>query len=173
MLKEVEVEVEQQEQNYNFEKVYSELNEIKCMLNSLRDDMREVLDKEVQLKGLIEINQRLIHEQLGTPNASEVVKSQKNVVDEKKKKEESGKKRKNVLIEVDGDNLKISGNTFDARVYIKQMNGAKWDGPTTSWLVPTDSLTELTQKFKENRIDFETTVTVPMQKESLSMFRNA
>lgn len=140
----------------------NDLNELKCILNSLKDDMKEVLDKEVQLKGLIEINQRLIHEQLGTKNPSEVIANQKNVVDENNKKAERMNVRKNVLIESEKEGwLKLSGKgTFDAKAFIKQVDGRKWDTKLNSWLIPTDGLTQLTRLFKDNEIDFETNLTI-------------
>ena len=64
--------------------VHQEISELKNMFEEV---LEKLFDKDNQTKGLIEINQRLIHEQLGTPNAAQVVANQKNIVDENRKKE--------------------------------------------------------------------------------------
>lgn len=103
-----------------------DLDEIKSMIKDLKKELR----------GLIEINQRLIHERLG--------------VTAPPPPKEYGEDSVPVKMEITDAGpgfIKISGSqTYDFKSKIKEAaptNIAKWDGPTKSWKMPGQYLDQL------------------------------
>jgi len=103
----------------------NELNELKTLVKSLQKEF----------KGLVEINQRLIHERLGVappPPPKEYGE------------ESTSKSSKAIEIQdFTKGRIKVSGNTFKYKDSIKDAGGCKWEGDIKSWSLPIDSLNKL------------------------------
>jgi hypothetical protein len=97
-----------------------------------------VKDFKKNLKGLVEIQQRLVHERLSVP----IPPSPKEYG------EESSHKPKITITSIDGDRIRIAGNTFDFRTAIKNAGTAKWEGGTKSWSLSSECLDQLIQNLE-------------------------
>ncbi len=110
-------------------------NEIKTMIKGVKQELR----------GLIEIQKRLIHERLGVPNPPASTEYA----------QPEGKKIKNIEIKnyTDG-RISIAGNTFDYNSAIKAAatdNGqrARWEpAPHKLWHMPEDCLDSLVENLR-------------------------
>lgn len=125
-----------------------DIEELKQIIKQMKND----------LKGLVEIQQRLIHERLNVPCPPSPIE----YVDEPRKKS---------TIEIKNhsdDKIIVSGKTYDVKDAIKLCR-AKFDNDTKSWILNIDSLDVLTEKFKqlglEEGKDFISEVKVPKKKE--------
>lgn len=104
-----------------FTSIQKELSEIKELIKGFKHE----------LKGLIEIQQRLVHERIGAP------------IPPSPSVEEPIKKSTKINILVTGDNCKVSGNTFDYRDTIKSVGHVKWEQETKSWVLSSSCLESL------------------------------
>ena len=108
----------------DMDEIKSELAEIKTMIKDFKKNLR----------GLVEIQQRLVHERLGVPVP----------VSPKEYGEESTSKPVKInIISIDDNRIRISGNTFDFKTPIKEAGQAKWEQGTKSWSLPADCLDQL------------------------------
>jgi hypothetical protein len=122
-----------------FEKLTKLLIEMKEEMVGIKEEMK---DLKKNFKGLVEINQRLIHERLNVP----VPPPPKDFGEENKTATKSSAK---ITISNFGDRIKITGQTYDYRPLIKEVGCAKWEGEIKAWSLPLDSLKTLLEKFKE------------------------
>ncbi len=127
----------------DIEEIKSDLNEIKTITKEFKKS----------LKGLVEIQQRLIHERLGVP-----VPAPPNEYGE----ETTAKTAKINIISIADDRIRVSGNTFDFKAAIKEAGFAKWEQGTKSWALPSDCLNKLIKNLEAvnlvNGTDFSVNV---------------
>lgn len=131
------------------EEIKESLNELKTMIKDIRRDF----------KGLIEIQQRLIHERLNVPMPNPPVEyGEESAVVSKKKNEGI------VISDFSDGRIKITGNTFNYRDTIKSIGGSKWEANTKVWSVPSSELEDLVTKLESLKLtngkDFTVDVTV-------------
>jgi hypothetical protein len=104
------------------------------------DEVKQMIkDLKKELKGLIEIQQRLIHERLGVavpPSPREFG-------------EEAGSSKNKIEIsDFSEGRIKVSGNTFDYKMAIKDAGPAKWEQESKSWSLPLKSLDKLVKNLE-------------------------
>jgi hypothetical protein len=113
-------------------------------IGGIRDELvklnKEIVSIRNELRGLIEIQQRLIHERLGVPPPPPPPP-----VGESPKKYNS----KKIYIKVLGEGVSVSGNTFNHKDIIKQWKNAKFQDDK-SWLLPSGYLEKLISAFEDN-----------------------
>lgn len=108
--------------------IEQELKEIKNMLLSFKDE----------LKGLIEIQQKLIHERLGAPVPTTVEKVNNKII----------------TITKDLNTILLTGNTYAYNSIIKDSakecnTNAQWNSSKKAWILNEDCLDNLVKKFKD------------------------
>jgi hypothetical protein len=118
-----------------------ELAEIKTIVKGFKKE----------LKGLVEIQQRLVHERLGVPVP----------LPPKEYGEESSSKSKINILPLGDDRIRISGNTFDFKAAIKGAGAAKWEQETKSWSLPSNCLDQLVKNFEDLNLVKGTDFSVP------------
>jgi len=106
-----------------FEDLKKELIEVKTIVKGFKKE----------LKGLVEIQQRLVHERLNVPVPPPP----------KEYGEETTSKAKINITAIDSDRIRVAGNTFDFKAAIKEAGAAKWEQGTKSWSLPSESLDQL------------------------------
>ncbi len=130
------------------------MEEIKILSNSLKSMETElttkILNIQKELKGLIEIQQRLIHERLKVPMPPPPTE-----YGEEKVAKSAGSECKIQIVSFGQDRIRISGNTFDYRPLIKSCGPAKWEGELKSWSLPVSSLKTIIEKFKEINLEMD------------------
>jgi hypothetical protein len=106
-------------------------------LDDIRKDLAEiktiVKSFKKELKGLVEIQQRLVHERLGVPVPPAP----------KEYGEEPANKAKINIVSLGEDKIRVSGNTFDFKSTIKEAGISKWEQATKSWSGPLECLDQL------------------------------
>jgi hypothetical protein len=112
-----------------FEDLKNELTEVKTIVKGFKKE----------LKGLVEIQQRLVHERLSAPLPPPPKEYGEEI---------TTKGAKINITSIDGDRIRISGNTFDFRTAIKNAGIAKWEGGTKSWSLPSECLDQLIQNLE-------------------------
>lgn len=112
-----------------FADLKKELTEIKTIVKGFKNE----------LKGLVEIQQKLIHERLGVP----IPPSPKEY-----NEETSVKLPKINIISIPDNYIRVAGNTFDFKSAIKDAGYAKWEQTTKSWSLPTNCLDKLISNFE-------------------------
>jgi hypothetical protein len=123
------------------------------------DEVKTLIkDVKKEFKGLIEIQQRLIHERLGVamPPAP------------KEYGEEIGSKSNKIEItDFTEGRIKVSGNTFDFKSAIKEAGQAKWENSSKSWSLPKDSLENLVKNLENLNLiaDKDFVVNVAIEKD--------
>jgi len=141
----------------------AQLIEIKNMINSLSTKVSEIRQ---ELKGLVEVQQRLIHVQLGAP----IPPKPKEFGEETSS---SGAKIQ-ISNNTDGKTIKITGKTYDYMACIKECGNAKFDKDTKSWNLPIDAVDTLVKKLKSMNLveekDFTVKVVKPTVDDNTSMF---
>ena len=107
------------------ESVVKDLAEIKTLIKGFKKD----------LKGLIEIQQRLVHERLGAPVP----------LPPKEYGEETSSKSIGIELSSTSDNrIKISGKkSYDVKDTVKKFTGARFSGEDKSWSIPSEHLDDL------------------------------
>lgn len=129
------------------------LEEIKILNESLKSMETELTLKisniQKELKGLIEIQQRLIHERLKVPMPPPPTDQSEEKVTK------SSTDCKIQITSFGQDRIRISGNTFDYRPLIKSCGTAKWEGELKSWSLPVSSLKTIIEKFKEINLEMD------------------
>lgn len=136
----------------------TELSQIKADIDQIKTDVLEiktlVKDFKKNLRGLIEIQQRLVHERLGTTVP----------ISPKEYGEETSNKTKIEISNAGNDSIKVSGKTFDFKEAIKSSGAAKFDQGSKSWTLPLDCLDKLVKNFEAINLvkgtDFSVNVTV-------------
>ena len=93
-----------------------DIDEVKSMIKDLKKE----------LKGLIEIQQRLIHERLGVAAPPPP----------KEYGEEPSSKNKIEIVDSGKNRIRVSGNTFTVKDTIKDSGECKWEGGTKLWSLP-------------------------------------
>ena len=126
----------------DFDDLKKELTEIKAMIKDFKKN----------LKGLVEIQQRLVHERLGVP----VPASPKEYGEE-----QTAKVAKINIVSIDDDRIRVSGNTFDFKTAIKEAGQAKWEQGTKSWSLPADCLDQLIKNLEAVNLVNGTDFSVP------------
>jgi hypothetical protein len=109
--------------------IKKEFDEVKAMIKELKKELR----------GLIEIQQRLIHERLGVavpPPPKEYGE------------ETTSKSNKIEITDFSEGRIKVSGNTFDYKTAIKEAGQAKWENSSKSWSLPSSSLDALVKNLE-------------------------
>lgn len=120
-------------------------DELKKELAEIKNELAEVKtivkSFKTELKGLVEIQQRLVHERLGVS----VPPPPKEYGEEPTSKTAP----KIHITSIDSDRIRIAGNTFDFRTAIKDAGTAKWEGGTKSWSLPSDCLDKLIKNLED------------------------
>jgi len=132
-----------------------EFDEIKTLINSLREEVKGVRS---ELKGLIEIQQRLIHERLGVP----VPPAPKEFGEEPG----TSKNKIEITDASESGRIKISGKTFDYNNTIKAAGQAKWDGSSKTWSMSIDALDNLILGLESCKLVRDKDFTVKVSKNS-------
>lgn len=112
--------------------IKEELKCIKKMITDLKDEF----------KGLIEIQQKLVHERLNAPTPAAPV----SVV-------EKSNNKKLITISKDMNSIVLTGNTFDYNSLIKETakendTSAKWESSKKAWILNEECLDDLIKKFE-------------------------
>lgn len=108
----------------------SDLDEIKKDIAEIKTIVKGF---KKELKGLVEIQQRLVHERLGVPVPAAP----------KEYGEEPVNKAKINIVSLGDDRIRVSGNTFDYKSTIKEAGISKWEQATKSWSGPLENLDQL------------------------------
>ncbi len=121
--------------------VRAKLEEIISLINGFKRD----------LKGLVEIQQRLIHERLGVqmPNPP------------KEYGEETKSTLKIDVTYLGSEQIKVSGKTFDYKTAIKEAGPAKFDTSSKSWILSSECLENLIKNFENVGLVSGTDFSVP------------
>lgn len=133
------------------------IDELKNNTNNNINDLKTISKTfKKELKGLVEIQQKLIHERLGVeppPPPKEYGEDSTN---------NTTKTSKIDIVSIDADRIRISGNTFDYKSCIKNAGNAKWEQSTKSWSLPSNSLDQLISNFESmnlvKNVDFSVNV---------------
>lgn len=130
------------------------MEELKKEIAELRELVQQCA-KEVknEVRGLIEIQQRIIHQTMGVP-----------VPPKPQPLTEYGTKYGIEITKLGDDRVKISGKkTFEIREVIKSAgNGnAKFDQDTKTWSIPLHCLGNLVDKLTEQKKEFMNRVEIP------------
>ncbi len=139
-MKKQSIEIKKNVQSDSFqEEIKNELTEIKNSIKNIELRMQK-MPTEKNLRGLIEIQQRLVHERLGVAVP----------ISPKEYGEESNSKTtlKIDISNLGDDRIKVSGKTFDYKDAIKEAGSAKFDQVSKSWSLPLDSLNQLIKNFE-------------------------
>ncbi len=116
--------------------LHTKLEDIKKETKKGFDELtKAVKDLKRELKGLIEIQQALVHKQLPNPP--------------KDYGEEATKLK---IHHIPGNLIKVSGNTFDYQAAIKSAGNAKWEATTKSWNLSVDNLDNLVKKLVDLKL---------------------
>lgn len=93
--------------------------------------IKEIENIKNELKGLLEINQRLIHERLGVPPPPPPSNDNNN--------------NKNIIIikKHDLNKIIVSGNTYNYKEDIKKSGNCNFDKTTKSWILDHESINDL------------------------------
>lgn len=137
-----------------------DIDDIKANLIEIKLLVKEY---KKNLKGLVEIQQRLVHERLGvTPPPPPKEYGE----------EETTNKPKINITSLGSDRIRVAGNTFDFKSAIKDAGFAKWEQSTKSWSLPSDSLDQLIKNLEAVNLkkdaDFSVDVTEEVKKEQTS-----
>lgn len=116
-----------------------DIKEIKTMILSLKDE----------LKGLIEIQQKLVHERLGAPippPPTNVSEKQNNKI---------------ITITKDINSILVTGNTYSYNSLIKECakdrnTSAQWNASKKAWILNEDCLEDLVKKLENSGLNKET-----------------
>jgi hypothetical protein len=130
-----------------FEDFKKDLVEIKTIVKGFKNE----------LKGLIEIQQRLVHERLGVP----VPAAPKEYGEE-----QTVKTVKINIASLGSDRIRVSGNTFEFKTAIKDAGSAKWEQGTKSWSLPSESLDQLIKNFEDVNLIRDTDFSVNVSEET-------
>jgi hypothetical protein len=114
------------------------------------------------LKGLVEIQQRLIHERLNV----QMPPSPVEYGEETPIKTISNSNSKIQVSNFGQDHIKISGKTYDYNPIIKASGQARWEKELKVWTLPVGSLDTLLDKFKENNVSFDNDVVRVVKEEN-------
>ena len=121
------------------DEIKNELKEIKKMITSLKNE----------LKGLIEIQQKLVHERLSAPIPPPP--------------SSSAEKTNNKIITISKDlgNIVITGNTYNYNSVIKESakdndTNAQWNSSKKAWIMKEECLETLIKKFTEAGLNSDT-----------------
>ena len=99
----------------------------------------KVSELRQELKGLVEVQQKLIHVQLGAPIPPKPKEYGEEV---------NNSSKIQITNTLDGKSIKVSGKTYDYMSLIKEAGPAKFEKDTKSWILPMDSLDSLVQKLQ-------------------------
>lgn len=143
------------------------LEEIKILNESLKSMETEITLKisniQKELKGLIEIQQRLIHERLKVPMPPPPTE-----YGEEKISKPVSSDCKIQIVSFGQDRIRISGNTFEYRPLIKSCGPAKWEGELKSWSLPVSSLKTIIEKFKDINLEMDKDFKVDVKEQELT-----
>ncbi len=122
----------------NDQSIKEELKDIKKMIYGLKDE----------LKGLIEIQQKLVHERLNAPIPAAPVT-------------EKSSNKKQITISKDMNSIVLTGNTFDYNSIIKETakennTSARWESSKKAWILNEECLDDLIKKFENAGLDRDT-----------------
>jgi hypothetical protein len=107
------------------------------IMTAINENTQATKDLKQELRGLIEIQQRLIHERLGVPTPPPPVEYG-----------EDKPKKTNIMKIADFNEGRIGisgGSTFDYKTVIKTAGCNKWDPPSKTWTGPRSCLNKLIQ----------------------------
>ncbi len=119
---------------------------IECILSVKNELLVEINKIRKDLQGLIEIQQKLIHERLNVsvpppPKEYGVEKIVNNI--------ENNINYKITISQFGSDRIKITGKgTFDHKNVIKESGQARWEGELKFWSLPSSCTETLINKFK-------------------------
>jgi hypothetical protein len=120
---------------------------IECILGVKNELLAEINKIRKDLQGLIEIQQKLIHERLNVsvpppPKEYGVEKIVSNI--------ENNINYKITISQFGLDRIKITGKgTFDHKNVIKESGPARWEGELKFWSLPSSCTKTLINKFKD------------------------
>jgi len=136
---------------HDLDDIKESLAEIKTLIKDFKKD----------LKGLVEIQQRLIHERLGVTAPPPPKEYGEDTVVVSKAKGKTGLKMD--IVNLDDNRIRVSGKTYDYMLAIKDSGSASFDKESKSWTLPLGSLNKLILNFEaiglSRDVDFSVNVT--------------
>ena len=127
---------------------------IEHILNMESRLIQENKEIKSQLQGLVEINARFAQEIIAIKNGGETKISNGFGGSSDISTEPTPKKSNAVLLEVKGDTLTISGNTYAHRGIFGE-NGASWNKSDKVWNTNSDKLESISEALKDKGVEFE------------------
>ncbi len=114
----------------NFGEINTRLDKLELIEKNIKETNSNISN---HIKSLLEIQNELVHNKLGTvvPQVCEKSASTTQVI--KKSTYPSDKKKTSIVVNCEGNKIYFSGNTFQYRETLKRKFGAFWDGNTKTW----------------------------------------
>jgi hypothetical protein len=135
--------------NEDLDEIKKDLAEIKQIVKTFKKE----------LKGLVEIQQRLVHERLGVAVP----------ISPKEYGEEPNSKTKIDISSLPDGRIKVSGKTFDFKSAIKDSGYAQFDLTSKAWTLPGNCLNKLILNFEAinlvKNVDFTVNIKENEEKE--------
>lgn len=134
-----------------------EVDKILQKIDNLEKNLYEkITNIQKEMKGLIEIQQRLIHERLRVP-----MPPPPNEYGEEKPVKTTNNNK--IQISKFGENhIKLSGGTYKYKNLIKSLEFARWEDELKIWSLPLNHLSTLIETFKQANLeenkDFEVNI---------------
>ena len=138
--------MESGEQNINKNEGYEiikAIEEVTYLMNNRLDTLED------KLQGLIEINNRLVHENINLRSPPHI--ERKSNVDNTSTDDLVSNK---IIIEKHGNGIKVHGKTYNYRSIFRD-NGGSWNKGLQAWIFPLDVKETLIGVLNENSIEFE------------------
>ena len=119
------------------------MDQLKMEIAELTETLNNRLDTlEEKLQGLVEINSRLVHENISRGSSSPKAT---------KKDSENGD---TIIIENHGNGIKVTGKTYNHRSLFRE-NGGTWNKSIQAWIFPAPSKKDLVDVLNSNNIEFK------------------
>lgn len=147
------------------EDLLKKINELELKLIAINENLIKLNEKinenndfNDKFKGLIEIQQRLIHERLGAPIPAPIPAPTQVASASVTSTNDNSKKIS--LCKYNDDKFYVKGNTFEYNNLIKLVatennEKAKWEpAPSKFWILPNNCLNSLIEKFDELNVEY-------------------
>jgi hypothetical protein len=127
------------------------LEHILAMETKLTERYKEM---KAQLQGLVEVNARFAQEIIAIKNGGAQSLSNGFGGTESITTEVAPKRSNKVVLEVIGEELTISGNTYAHRGIFGE-NGARWNKPDKNWICNSEKLENIKESLAAKEVEFE------------------
>ena len=132
----------------DLKKVTGCTEDIKVLLTQFTDNINNKISSlEEKLQGLVEVNNRLVHENICN-------KGNNNVIIPSIQTKTTTTESKILIVEKHEDNIKISGKTYTHRSLLRE-EGGSWNKSLQAWIFPEDTKDKLLEILKEKEIEHE------------------